>query len=492
MFGIVDWSIVGVYIAAMLWLGYRFSEQQTSTKSYFLGDNAMPWWAAGFSIIATETSALTVIGIPAMAYLGNLKFLQIVIGYVLARLFVIAVMIPRYFRGEGMYSPYQIIGENVGTRAKVLTVYFIMIANFLAAGVRVYVTAIPLQLLLGIPIWASILIFGVVAIVYTYMGGISAVIWTDVAQFFIFLTGGLMAILYIPTVIEGGWGAAIATAAAAGKLEWFDPTFRLTGDFNIWMGLFGAAILGALTHGADQLGIQRVLACRNEREGKKAMLLSAFLIFPVFLVFLGVGIMLFVYYKTHPFGISPEVNGQFKADYLFPIFIITQMPVVVKGILISSIFAAAMSSVDSALAAITSIYVMNIHKEVYRPGRSEEYYITYAKRVMIGFGVVLILVAFVCQNAPLIMDWAFKLPNITGGAVLGAMFYAFGCRREEGAEHQAPLIAGMTASVLVMIHVVTMTKIHWPWFASIGTAVTLIVSLALQRLVPERAREAAR
>lgn len=490
MFGIVDWGIVALYICAMLWLGYRFSGKQTSTKSYFLGDNEMPWWAAGFSIIATETSALTVIGIPAMAYLGNLKFLQIVIGYVLARFFVIAVMIPRYFRGEGMYSPYQIIGENVGTRAKILAVYFIMIANFLAAGVRVYVTAIPLQLLLGIPIWASILIFGVIAIVYTYMGGISAVIWTDVAQFFIFVTGGLFAIFHIPTLLDGSLADAFAQAAAAGKLEWFDPAFALTGDFNIWMGLIGAAVLGALTHGADQLGVQRVLACRNEREGKKAMLLSAVLILPVFLIFLVVGVMLFVYYKTHPFAISPYVGGQLKADYLFPIFIISQMPVVVKGLLISSIFAAAMSSVDSALAAITAIYVMNIHKEVHRPGRSEQYYIEYSKKIMIWFGVVLILVAFVCQNAPLIMDWAFKLPNITGGAVLGAMFFAFGCRRGDG-ENQAPLVAGMTASVLVMIYIVTMTKIHWPWFALVGTSVTLAVALALKRLVPDGPREGA-
>lgn len=479
MFGFYDWGVVILYLCAMIWLGYYFSKKQTTTRSYFLGDNNMPWWAAGLSIIATETSALTVIGIPAMTYGGNLKFLQIVIGYVVARIFVTLVMIPRYFRGKEIYSPYEIIGENVGTESKTLTVYFIMIANFLAAGVRVYVTAIPLKLLLGIPIEASIVIFGVIAIIYTYMGGISAVIWTDVTQFFMFVGGGVFAFFYIPTLINGGFSEIYSLAAKADKLQWFDSNFALSGDYNIWMGILGAAVMGALTHGADQLGIQRVLTCRNEKEGKRAMYLSAVLIFPIFFLFLVIGLMLYAYYLSNDFAISPLVNGELKADYIFPIFIISMLPVGIKGLLISAIFAAAMSSVDSALSAISSIYVMHIHKEVHRPGMSEEYYIGYSKKTIFYFGIILIFVAFACQHAPLIMNWAFKLPNITGGAVLGAMFYAFRTNRSENASLQ-PIVAGMAVSATVMIFIVTQTTINWSWYALIGTSVTLIVSHLLR------------
>ncbi|MCK5683409.1 sodium/solute symporter [bacterium] len=482
MFGAFDWGVVIIYICAMVWLGFLFSKKQTTTKAYFLGDNNMPWWAAGFSIIATETSALTVIGIPAMTYGGNLTFLQIVLGYVIARIFVTIVMIPQYFKGKVLYSPYEIIGENVGSKSKILTVYFIMIANFLAAGVRVYVTAIPLKLLLGIPIWVSIVIFGIIAIFYTYLGGISAVMWTDVIQFFMFVGGGLFAFFYIPTLIDGGFSEIYSNVSKAGKLKWFDPAFSLSGGYNIWMGVIGAAVMGALTHGADQLGIQRVLTCRSEKDGKKAMFLSAALIFPVFFLFLLIGLMLYVYYQSNPFALSPIVDGKFKADYLFPIFIISKLPIGIKGLLISSIFAAAMSSIDSALSAISSIYVMNIHKEVYKPGESEEYYINFSKKIIFIFGIVLIFVAFACQHVDLIMNWAFKLPNITGGAVLGAMFYAFRCRKTDKSK-QLPIITGMIVSAIVMICIVTMTKVHWPWYACIGTSVTLIVSYTLKAIL---------
>ncbi|MDD5092004.1 MAG: hypothetical protein PHQ23_13950, partial [Candidatus Wallbacteria bacterium] len=403
---------------------------------------------------------------------------QIVIGYILARIFVTLVMIPRYFAGAEIYSPYRLISDRFGSSARTLAVYLIMISGFLAAGVRVYATAIPLKLLLNIDIGTAIIIFSIVAIIYTYMGGIKAVIWTDVAQFFVFVGGGLFALCYMPSMIEGGFGTVWETVTKAGKTACFDWKFSLSGDFNIWMGIIGATFLCATSHGADQLLVQRILACRNKREGQKAMMFSAIVILPIFLMFLLIGLMLWVFYQHHAFGILQPVDaaGKFKPDYIFPVFIITQMPSVIKGLLIAAIFAAAMSSIDSALCALSSIFVMDIHKEYFEKGRDEKYYIDFSKKTILLFGVVLTIVAFLCQNVTLIFNLAFKLTGITSGAVLGAMLFAIVNKRDF---KSWPVMCGMLLSTAVMAYVVFYTSVHWAWLPFFGTAITMSTAYLL-------------
>ena len=352
----VDWAVIVVYLVGIIGLGLWFGRGQKTTRDYFLGGRDLPWWGVALSIVATETSALTFIGVPAMAYGGNLMFIQIVIGYVIGRIALAVVMVPIYFKKE-IYSPYALIGNAFGPGALKTAAIFFLIAGTLAAGVRVYVTCIPLQLMLDWPVLPSILLFVGLSLVYTYFGGLKAVVWTDAVQFFLFLAGGLFALFYIPTLIEGGWAAAMQTAREAGKLEWRNTDFTLGAPFNIWMGVLGAAVFVLFTHGIDQLVAQRVLACRSIADGRKALVFCAVVILPMMLLFLMVGVLLWAHYQQTPIPIDIPENsfGKKQTDYVFPIFMLAEAPVGVKGLLLVGIFAAAMSSVSSALSALSSV-----------------------------------------------------------------------------------------------------------------------------------------
>src|SRR5688572_7114356 len=345
-FNAADWIVIIVYLVGVVLLGVWFGKDQRNTRDYFLGSKNIPWWGIGFSIVATETSALTIISVPAMAYGGNISFIQIIFGYVIARIVLAVVMVPHYLKGE-IYSPYQLLEGAFGAPARKLAGAFFLINETLGAGVRVYVASIPLNLMLGEkvlsmgtgdPIFGAIFVFVLVSLVYTYIGGVKAVIWTDAVQFFLFLGGGLFTFFYIPTLIEGGMAETFRKAYAGWKLEWFNPEFSLAMPFNIWMGLIGATFVVLSSHGAEQLIVQRVLACRTVADGRKALTLSAVIIFPLFLMFLLIGAMLWVFYQEHPRPM-PEITAN---DYIYPIFMVTAVPHVVKGFLIVAILAAAM------------------------------------------------------------------------------------------------------------------------------------------------------
>src|SRR5437899_7040551 len=303
-----DWAIICLYLLGIIGLGVWFGKDQHNTRDYFLGSKTVPWWGIGLSIVAAETSALTIIGVPAMSYGGNIAFLQMIIGIVIARIILAIVLVPHYFKGE-IYSPYQLFANAFGQAARQMAGGFYLISETLAAGVRVYVACIPVQLMLGLNVLPSIILFVVLSLVYTYIGGVKAVIWTDAVQFGLFLAGGIFAICYIPTLLNGGINGVLSEARQAGKLVWFNGKFSLSPPFNIWMGIIGGTVMVMSSHGAEQLIVQRVLACKNVADARKALVLSAALVFPLFLIFLTVGVMLWVFYQSHPLQIAvPEVK----------------------------------------------------------------------------------------------------------------------------------------------------------------------------------------
>ncbi len=292
-FNLGDWVVIIAYMAGIVGLGVWFGKDQRNTRDYFLGSRNIPWWGIGVSIVAAETSALTIIGVPAIAYGGNILFIQMIVGYVIARVILAVVMVPHYLSGE-IYSPYQLLETHLGAGPRKLAGLFFLFLEVMAAGGRVFVACIPIRLLLGEqvcslgglvdPILGAIVIFVGVSLVYTYIGGVKAVIWTDAVQFGLFLAGGLFALFYIPTLIPGGWDAALTQAATAGKLTWLNTSFSFSAPFNIWMGVIGGTVMVLSTHGAEQLIVQRVLACGSVADGRKALILSAVLIFPLFLI----------------------------------------------------------------------------------------------------------------------------------------------------------------------------------------------------------------
>ena len=490
--GLFDWTIIVTYLAGIVAFGVYSGRAQSGTKGYFLGNRNISWWAVGLSIVATETSAVTFISIPALAYATDLTFIQIVIGYVIARIILAIILVPRYFKGE-IYSPYQLLADRFGPGAQTTAAVFFMISGLLAAGVRVYVTCIPIQLMLGFSdnqIAVAVLLFVGLSLIYTYVGGIRAVVWTDAVQFFLLAGGGLFVIFFIPSQLEGGWGGIITSADEHSKLRWLDTSSALGMPYNIWMGLFGATFLAMATHGADQLIVQRVLACKNVTEGRRALALSAVIILPLFLLFLLVGICLWAFYESNLMQIAiPEARpGVGKNDYVFPIFILTELPVGVRGVLFVAILSAAMSSVSSALSALASVSIMDVAKRLGAGGGDDVKLFRLSKFATLGWAVLLAVVAIMSQKASSVLTLAFSLNGLTAGALLcGVLLAVFSKSRDA-----CPVIAGMITSLVVMVTIHFVPKqfpgwwanninleIAWPWYTLIGLSTALVTFKAV-------------
>lgn len=506
-FNAADWTVVLVYLFGIIALGIWFGRDQKNTRDYFLGSKTIPWWGIGLSIVAAETSALTIISVPAMAFGGNMTFLQIILGYVLARLLLAVVMVPHYLRGE-IYSPYQLLEQAFGVPARRLAAVFFLISETLAAGVRVYVAAIPVKLMLGDkllgfgtgdPVLGAILLFVVLSLLYTYIGGVKAVIWTDAVQFVLFMAGGLFTLFYIPTLMEGGAPALFAKAAAAGKTHWFNTGFSMSMPFNIWMGVIGGTFVVLSSHGAEQLIVQRVLACKTVADGRKALALSAVVIFPLFLVFLLVGVMLWAYYQQTPMAIPiPEIkpgSGIKANDYIYPIFMMTAVPHVLKGFLIVAILAAAMSSVSSALTSLASVSTMDLFKPLAGRERSETFFLNFSKASTIAWAALLIVVAYLSREVEYVLNAAFSLRGLTSGALLGALMLVLLWKKGGS----APVVAGCCVSLVAMIFVsryewtqttasgeILKVKVAWPWFTLVGTSITLVVAWLTRALFAKK------
>ncbi|MDQ6630517.1 MAG: sodium/solute symporter [Verrucomicrobiota bacterium] len=498
-----DWLIISIYLLGIIALGFWFGRDQKNTRDYFLGSKDIPWWGIGLSIVAAETSALTIIGVPAMAYGGNLAFIQLIIGYVIARIILAVVMVPHYFKGE-IYSPYQLFANAFGHSARQTAGGFFLISETLAAGVRVYVACIPIQLMLGINVLPAIILFVVLSLLYTYVGGVKAVIWTDAAQFGLFVLGGLFTIFYIPHLFAGGFAEVFKTAAAAHKLHWLNTNFSpathvwlgwkslLQDPINLWMGVIGGTFMVMSSHGAEQLIVQRVLACKTVADGRKALTLSAIVIFPLFLIFLFTGMMLWVYYQKFPMAIplpEPRPGSGIKAnDFIYPIFMLSGVPHLLKGCLIVAILSAAMSSVSSALTSLASVSTMDFVKKIL-PNRSEKFFLQFSKISTVFWAAALIFVAYLSRQVDFVLDIAFKLRGLTSGALLGGLLLAVFWKKGRA----LPVIAGMICSLVVMTYLSPLVQkidvlpdslrlgvqLAFPWYTLVGTVITLVVAVTL-------------
>ena len=502
-FNTADWLIIAAYLLGIIGLGVWFGKDQRNTRDYFLGSKNIPWWGIGLSIVAAETSALTIISVPAMSFGANIAFIQVIIGYVIARIILAIVMVPHYLKGE-IYSPYQLLEGAFGQSARKLAAGFFLISETLAAGVRVYVASIPVKLMLGEkllsigtgdPILGSILLFVVLSLIYTYIGGVKAVIWTDAVQFGLFMAGGIFTLLYFPSLMEGGLSGAFAQARAGGKLIWLYPAFSLSLPFNIWMGVIGGTFVVLSSHGAEQLIVQRVLACKSVADGQKALALSAVLIFPLFLVFLLVGALLWAFYQSHPMRIPiPEIragSGIKANDYIYPIFMMTEVPHVLRGCLIVAILAAAMSSVSSALTSLASVSTMDFVKAMTSGRWSEKAYLNFSKYSTVIWAAVLILIAYLSREVAYVLNAAFSLRGLTSGALLGSLVLVLFWKTGRA----LPIFVGMIGSFAAMIYIsqfewvitqgpaLVKGKVAWPWYTLIGMMITLTLATVTRRFL---------
>ena len=457
----IDLGILVLYLAGITLFGARFRRGQQNLRDYFLGGRTAPWWALACSIVATETSTLTIIGTPAIAYGGNLGFLQLVLGYLVARVILCVVLIPQYFQGE-FYTAYQLLEKRFGTRMRSVAAVVFMGTRALAEGVRISAIGKVVSVAFGTGDRVSILIITVLTMFYTFEGGMRAVIWTDVVQFFLYLTGSVAAFFLLLHKIPGGWPEVAQVAAASGgKLRVFDFAFSLTQSFTFWSGLIGGTFLTMASHGTDQTMVQRLLAARNERDSKKALLVSGVIILVQFTLFLVIGVMLFVYMRN---GGLVVPGGD--ADRIYPAFIVRGMPVGLAGIVLASIFAIAMSNASGSLNSLASSSMMDMGA---RRAETAAQSLGASRRMTLVWGVVLGLLALVPWGPVLVAG--LTIASITYGALLGVFLLGTwnGRANENGA------LVGFAAGLLAMIAVNRFTPLAWTWYVVAGTIVTFFV-----------------
>src|SRR5580704_5635022 len=458
----VDLGIVILYLAGVTLLGAWFRRGQKDVRDYFLGGRTAPAWALACSIVATETSTLTIIGTPAIAFGGNLGFLQLVIGYLVARVVLCLVLVPRYFQGE-FYTAYQLLEKRFGGRVRSAGAGVFLVTRALAEGVRIAAVGKVVSLALGTGSRTAILIVTVLTLFYTFEGGLKAVIWTDVMQLAIYLAGSAAAFVLLLHRIPGGWGEVSSVAAAAGgKLRVFDFSFSLTRSYTFWSGVLGGTFLSMASHGTDQTLVQRVLAARNERDGKAALLGSGVIVFVQFALFLVLGVMLFVFYQHAAPGVVPT-----DPDQIFPAFIVTQMPPGIAGLVLAAILAVAMSNASGSLNSLASSSIMDFSGGAPAgAGLSAGDLLRRSRWMTLGWGIVLGSLGLAPWGPVLVAG--LTIGSITYGAMLGVFLLGIWNARANA----TGAIAGMLVGLATMVAVNRFTALAWTWYVLVGTVVT--------------------
>ena len=511
----LDLVIIFGYLAGITLFGVWFSRKQETTKDYFLGDRSVPWWAIAASIVATETSTITFISVPGVAFArgGNFQFLQLVFGYMLGRVVISLLFIPSYFRGE-LLTVYQLLERRFGGKIKMLAAALFVVMRNIADGIRLLLTALVLAAvyLAFVPdasadliIVLSVVLLGVVMIVFTYFGGMEAVIWIEVVQLGIYLAGALAAAVVLIASIQGGFGAATAVASAHGKFDLIDWGLRqtqyafgvpftgrsfsfslpidLTKTYTFWAGLIGGCFLTMSTHGTDQYLVQRYLCTDRPRRAAAALLSSGAVVLAQFIGFLLIGVLLFAFYQ--PYG-APDygtltagtatlpIEGAFQSvpsDRVFPDFITRHLPSGLSGLVVAAIFAAALSS---SLNSIAATAVNDLYKP-FKQNRSDRHYLKVSHWLTLIWGVVQIGVALAVIRAERsALDQALSVASLVNGPVLGVFLVGTFLRRVS----EPPALIGMITSIVVMLYVRFWTPIAWTWYVLLGSAITFLVAWA--------------
>jgi len=471
----LDYAVIAAYLIAITAFGSWFARFQKTTRDYFLTDRSVPWWAICFTIVATETSTLSFIGVPAGAYAGNMTFLQLAMGYIVGRLIVSAIFIPAYFRGE-LYTSYELLQRRFGPSVKNVAALIFMVTRTFADGIRLYATALVLAVVTQVRVSWTVIILGVAMIVYTVRGGVSAVIWTDVVQMFVYLAGALLVMAGLFHLIAGGWPVILDVAGAADKFRVFELSTDPRTVYTLWAGLLGGIALTLSTHGTDQFLVQRLLSARSAREASTGLVLSGFIVFIQFALFLLIGAMLFVYYQQ-----TPLPRPLSRTDEILPLFVVTSLPHGVAGFIVAAIVAAALSPSINALAATT---VNDFYVKYVRPDASEERLMQVSRWATIAWGIAQIAVALAAQLVTQsVLDSGLGVLSLAAGPVLGA-FLTGVLTRHVGA---GAMLTGMVTGTIVVAWVWATGATAWTWYALLGASVTGTVALAAAAVSPRRA-----
>jgi len=456
----VDFAIIGLYLAGITLFGLRFRKKQRTLRDYFLAGRDIPWWAIALSIVAAETSTLTIISIPGLAYDTNLTFLQVVMGYVVGRIVISFVLLPHYFRGD-LYTAYELIERRFGRGFRSLTAGLFLLTRAAAEGVRVYAVSIVVSIALGTGEVASIAIITALTVIYTFEGGLAAVIWTDVVQTAIYVGGTLVGLATIVHLAPGGWTAIHAAAAEAGKLQVFNFSGNVWIPYTFWSGLIGGTFFTVASHGTDQLIVQRLLAARGQKQSALALVSSGLAVLFQFALFLTIGIMLWAYYRV------PSASFG-KPDRIYPTFIVTHMPHGISGLLIAAILAAAMSNLSAALNSLSSSAIMDFYSR-FRPLADEKTKMRLARVATLVWALVLFGLAVIAlHKVGRVVEVGLQIASVAYGALLGVFLLGVLTRRA----NQWGAMVGMVLGFAVDLYLWLGTHVPWTWWVMIGSTVT--------------------
>jgi len=491
-FSTIDYAVLLLYLVGITVFGTLFRKSHKTVKDYFVGAKNTHWLIISLSIVATETSTLTLIGVPALAYTPHgipeegaaFTYLQVVFGYIIARIVISFLLIPSYFQGE-LLTAYELLARRFGVETKHFAASLFLVMRALAEGVRVFAASLVLATVIGaslpnlphLGMW-SIVLVGVLTLIYTFEGGIAAVIWTDLIQLVIYIGGSLLAAWTLLHMIPGGWTAV--QSQAADKFQLFSFSWDYTLPFTFWSGLIGGTFLTMASHGTDQLLVQRLLTCRNLRDGQKALITSGFVVLFQFALFLLIGVMLYVFYLHAPL---PTLESN---DQIFPKFVVDNLPHGISGLVIAAIFAAAMSNLSGSLNSLASTTIIDFYRPLLGRHRSDEQLLRLSRWCTAAWGLILIVIAFVASGWGSVFTTGLTIASLVYGPMLGAFLLGVLTRRA----NQPGVIAGIAVSLAFMVAVKEYSRLAWTWYVLVGTIVCMVVgygvSLAAARTRPAR------
>lgn len=472
----LDVGIIAFYLGGVTAFGLHFRSAHKDLKSYYLAGNAIPWWAIALSIVAAETSTLTVIGAPGLAFDGNFGFLQLVFGYLIGRILVSLLFLPHYFRGDLM-TAYQLMERRFGPHLRTMTAGIFLLTRAAAEGVRVFAVAIVVRVALGTLLagmsdfhrdLAAIAIVTVLTLLYTFEGGMKAAIWTDVLQQTVYVAGTLVGLFTLLHLVPGGWAGVTAISGPAGKFHLFDFSVNLTTKYTLWAGILGGTFITMASHGTDQLIVQRLLSARGQAQAKLALISSGVAILFQFTLFLLIGAMLYAYYTLQP----PAVAFT-RSDTVFPSFIVAHMPHGISGLLIAAILAAAMSNLSAALNSLTSTLIVDFYARI-RPQASEAQRLKLSRAAMVLWALVLFALALLARNGGRVIEVGLSITSVAYGGLLGVFLLGVLTKRTE----QRGAMVGMVCGLALNLSLWFFTQVSFTWYVVLGSLTTFAVGYA--------------
>ncbi len=483
----IDLTIVAVYIVGTTLLGAWFTRRQKDTRTYFVGDRNVAWWLVLISIVATETSTVTFLSIPGKGFSGDLTFLQLALGYIVGRILIAWLLLPQYVRGE-LFSAYQLLKERFDVRVQRTASALFLITRTVADGLRLWLTGLLLQQFTGWHIETAILVLGIVTLIYTYLGGMEAVIWTDFVQFVIYLCGALLAGWFILKLLPHGWADFVSVNESVGKFHWLDWGDPLRNAQSFWTGLIGGAFVTMASHGADQNMVQRYLCARSLGEARTALVLSGFVVAAQFLLFLCIGLGLYALIQT---GAMALPHGT-RNDAVFGYFIVHNLPVGLIGLVVAAVLASAMASFSSSLNSAANAVVTDFYRPL-RPHHAEATYLRIGKAMTSVVGAGKITVALLCIGLMdravtigghtvridrSVIDQVLAVASVSFGLILGLFLLGSLRRPVRSGSALAGLLAGfIVAGGLWVWWAQDNSHLAWPWLAPAGTLTTTIMAL---------------